>query len=143
MRFVRSSLIGRPSRRQLFAAPFTNILFVLLGLVALIIIATPLRQFWDHDIAGGDWWGQHSESTAVVITAMENDGYYWDAAGPFAIDSFDQRLANWMKDTPDPAVIIAADETARMGAAIRLLDVVRRHGIARVTVETRTRSTPQ
>lgn len=97
----------------------------------------------EHDIAGGDWWDLRSEQTVVIITATENDCYYWGTEGPFALDSFDQRLANWMKAASDPGVVIAADDTARMGTAISLLDVVRRHGIGRVTVETRTRSTPK
>jgi len=143
MHFTRPSWTRSSSRRQLFAAPFTNILFVFLGLVALMVIATPLRQFVEYDIAGGDWWDLRSEQTVVIITATENDCYYWGTEGPFALDSFDQRLANWMKAASDPGVVIAADDTARMGTAISLLDVVRRHGIGRVTVETRTRSTPK
>lgn len=51
------------------------------------------------------------------------------------------RIAHYKTQTEDPRILIAGDERARFGIAVSVLDEVRKAGIAKVSVETRTRPT--
>jgi biopolymer transport protein ExbD len=51
------------------------------------------------------------------------------------------RLAFFKTQTEDPRVLIAGDERARFGITVAVLDEVRKAGIQKFSVETRTRPT--
>ena len=51
------------------------------------------------------------------------------------------RLAYYKTQTEDARVLIAGDEKARFGATVAILDEVRKAGITKFSVETRTRPT--
>ncbi len=51
------------------------------------------------------------------------------------------RLAFYKTQTEDPKISISGDEKARFGVTVEVLDEVRKAGIAKFSVETRTRPT--
>ena len=51
------------------------------------------------------------------------------------------RIAYYKTQTDDPRILIAGDEKARFGATVTILDEVRKAGITKFSVETRTRPT--
>jgi biopolymer transport protein ExbD len=51
------------------------------------------------------------------------------------------RLAFFKTQTEDPRILIAGDERARFGVTVAVLDEVRKAGIQKFSVETRTRPT--
>lgn len=51
------------------------------------------------------------------------------------------RIANYKRQTDDPRILIAGDERARFGVTVQVLDIIRKSGIAKFSVETRTRPT--
>ncbi len=51
------------------------------------------------------------------------------------------RIAYYKTQTDDPRVLIAGDERARFGITVAVLDEVRKAGIVKFSVETRTRQT--
>jgi len=51
------------------------------------------------------------------------------------------RIAHYKTQTDDPRILIAGDERARFGLTVSVLDEVRKAGIVKVSVETRTRPT--
>ncbi len=51
------------------------------------------------------------------------------------------RIAYYKTQTEDPRILIAGDEKARFGTTVAVLDEVRKAGILKFSVETRTRPT--
>ena len=51
------------------------------------------------------------------------------------------RIAHYKTQTDDPRILIAGDERARFGLTVAVLDEVRKAGIEKFSVETRTRPT--
>jgi len=51
------------------------------------------------------------------------------------------RIAHYKTQTDDPRILLAGDEKARFGLTIAVLDEVRKAGIEKFSVETRTRPT--
>jgi len=51
------------------------------------------------------------------------------------------RIAYYKTQTEDPRIMISGDEKARLGVTVAVLDLVRKAGIMKFTVETRTRPT--
>ena len=51
------------------------------------------------------------------------------------------RIAHYKTQTDDPRILIAGDERARFGVTVQVLDIIRKSGIAKFSVETRTRPT--
>jgi biopolymer transport protein ExbD len=51
------------------------------------------------------------------------------------------RIAYYKTQTDDPRILIAGDEKARFGVTVAVLDEIRKAGITKFSVETRTRPT--
>ena len=51
------------------------------------------------------------------------------------------RLAAYQSTTADPRILVSGDEKAHFGATVRVLDQIRKVGIAKFSVETRPRPT--
>lgn len=78
----------------------------------------------------------------LIVTATGDQRFYWNKEGPIPLADFGPRLASWLKTVQAPQVRIAADESARLGDTINLLNEARRQGVTDVRIETRTRPTP-
>jgi biopolymer transport protein ExbD len=76
----------------------------------------------------------------VTIQVSEVGAIFWnrELIDPGEVPS---RLAYYKTQTDDPRVLIAGDEKARFGTTISILDEVRKAGIEKFSVETRTRPT--
>jgi biopolymer transport protein ExbD len=80
----------------------------------------------------------------VTIQVSAEGSLFWNR-DPFEMSEITTRLTAY-KSTMDaagkePRVLIAGDEKARFGATIQVLDEVRKAGIGKFSVETRTRPT--
>lgn len=78
----------------------------------------------------------------ITITATGDQRFYWNREGPIPLADFGPRLAAWLKTVQAPQVRIGADESARLGDTMSLLDEARRQGVKDVRLEARTRSAP-
>ena len=56
-------------------------------------------------------------------------------------DEVPSRIAYYKTQTEDPRILIAGDEKARFGTTVSILDEVRKAGIEKLSMETRTRAT--
>jgi len=81
-----------------------------------------------------------NEKDNVTIQVSGDGAIFWNKE---MIDMADvpSRLAYFKTQTEDPRVLIAGDEKARFGFTVAVLDEVRKAGIAKFSVETRTRPT--
>ena len=83
---------------------------------------------------------QDKPPEAVTIQVSGDGAIFWNKE---LIDMNDvpSRIAYYKTQTEDPRILIAGDEKARFGATVAILDEVRKAGITKFSVETRTRQT--
>jgi len=112
-----------------------TVLFGLVG-VAILFVSFGERRFLDLDLPCDPW----RKVNVVTLTATRDNAFFWDKHGPLPAAELGPMLDKWRAETEDPAVVVSADDTARFGTTIALLDEVRKHGIGSVTFETRTRT---
>jgi biopolymer transport protein ExbD len=71
----------------------------------------------------------------VVLQVSAEDSLFWNRE-PIEFSELKGRLAVYQSQTDSPKIMVSNDEKARFGAAVRVLDEIRRAGIDRVSVET-------
>lgn len=76
----------------------------------------------------------------VTLQISDSGTCYWNKE-PIQLDEIAPRLANLKTRVPNPRVLIAGDDRAKFGPAVRALDEVRKADIKQVSVETRIRAT--
>ncbi len=80
---------------------------------------------------------------AVTLTITEQgDQIFWDKDG-LTWDQFVARLIQYRTEEADPKIMINGDAKAEFGKAVVVLDEVRKAGIQKVTIVTRTKPTPR
>jgi len=76
----------------------------------------------------------------VTIQVSGEGAIFWNRE-LIDFDEVASRIAYYKTQTDDPRILIAGDEKARFGATVVILDEVRKAGITKFSVETRTRPT--
>jgi biopolymer transport protein ExbD len=77
----------------------------------------------------------------VTLQVSDQNTCYWNKE-LIGMDEVGPRIEQYKSQTADPRILITGDEKAKFGAAVRVLDLVRKAGIQQVSVETgRTRLT--
>ena len=77
----------------------------------------------------------------IVSIQVSSDGsLYWNREA-IEMDELPVRIATYKTQEKDPRVLISGDEKARFGTTILVLDEVRKAGIDKFSVETKTRAT--
>jgi biopolymer transport protein ExbD len=127
-------------------SPFSsllNVLFILIGAVAICITFIGSQRAIALDTIPGCGCGpRHEHVCFVTLTTTASESYYWNEEGPFPIKDFRVRFAAWLKVAKEPQVLIAADDSARFGDSVRLLDEARKQGVSSARFESRTRPRP-
>ena len=134
-----------PKKARVEIIPLIDVIFFLLATFVLFTlslnkiaaITTPLPEAnftpdqFDETVyiqassAGTFYWKQGRQGASELITAAE----------------IPARLTDLRRRVSDPRVLIRGDDKARFGAAVSVLDAVRKAGIRRVSMETITGST--
>ena len=76
----------------------------------------------------------------VTIQVSGDGAIFWNKE-LIDMNEVPSRLAFFKTQTEDPRILIAGDEKARFGLTVAVLDEVRKAGIEKFSVETRTRPT--
>jgi biopolymer transport protein ExbD len=77
---------------------------------------------------------------SVTIQVSADESLFWNRE-PMEMSELESRITAYKSQTQDPRILIAGDEKARFGLTVRVLDEVRKAGILKFSVETRTRPT--
>jgi biopolymer transport protein ExbD len=80
------------------------------------------------------------QDESVTIQVSADDSLFWNRE-PMEMADLPSRITAYKTQTEDPRILIAGDEKARFGATVQVLDEVRKAGILKFSVETRTRPT--
>lgn len=81
-------------------------------------------------------------ASSLTVTVTTSGAFYWNKDGPIARAEFVPRLAAWLKDVPNPTVVITGDQFASLADTLGLADEARRQGITNVRIESPPRGTP-
>jgi biopolymer transport protein ExbD len=78
------------------------------------------------------------EKEMVTIQVSGEQSLYWNRE-PIELSELPARIGLFKSQARDPRVLIAADDKARFGSTVTVLDEVRKAGIEKFSIETRTR----
>jgi biopolymer transport protein ExbD len=71
----------------------------------------------------------------VVLQVSAEDSLFWNRE-PLEFSELPARLAFYKSQTDIPKIMVSNDEKAKFGAAVKVLDEIRKAGIDRFSVET-------
>jgi len=71
----------------------------------------------------------------VVLQVSAEDSLFWNRE-PLEFSELAARLAFYKSQTSAPKIMVSNDEKARFGAAVKVLDEIRKAGIDRFSIET-------
>ncbi len=83
---------------------------------------------------------QQEKNDDVTLQVSDQNTLYWNKE-LINMDEVEARIKQYKGEVAEPRILIAGDDRARFGAAVRVLDLVRKSGITQVSVETRFRAT--
>jgi biopolymer transport protein ExbD len=75
-----------------------------------------------------------------VVLQVTDAGIFWDK-DLITDKELSPRLAEYVKSTKEPRILVAGDEKAKYGPTVAVLDEVRKAGISAVSIETTYRAT--
>lgn len=120
--------------------PMIDIIFFLLATFVLFTLSLNRIRSVPVDLPSAQPSTSAAKEEPTTIQVSEGGAVYWNRE---LVDVADlpAMLANYRKEVEDPKVLIAGDEKARFGATVAVLDEIRKAGIEKFSVETRTRPT--
>lgn len=120
--------------------PMIDIIFFLLATFVLFTLSLNRIRSVPVDLPSAQASTNAAKEEPTTIQVSEGGAIYWNRE---LVDIADlpAMLANYRKEVEDPKILIAGDEKARFGATVLVLDEVRKAGITKFSVETRTRPT--
>jgi len=120
--------------------PLIDVIFFLLATFVLFTLSLNRIVSVPVDLPQATPQTQDKPPEAVTIQVSGDGAIFWNKE---LIDMTDvpSRLAYYKTQTDDPRILIAGDEKARFGVTVGILDEVRKAGIMKFSVETRTRQT--
>lgn len=122
--------------------PLIDVIFFLLATFVLFTLSLNRIQSVPVDlpVAAPPSSTPPNPNDNVTIQVSGEGAIFWNKE-LIDMDEVPSRLAFFKTQTEDPRVLIAGDERARFGTTVAVLDEVRKAGIQKFSVETRTRPT--
>lgn len=122
--------------------PLIDVIFFLLATFVLFTLSLNRIQSVPVDlpVAKPPDPNQPPPTDIVTIQVSADDSLFWNRE-PMEMSDLESRITAYKSQTEDPRLLIAGDEKARFGATVQVLDVIRKAGIEKFSVETRTRPT--
>ncbi|HVT71880.1 MAG TPA: biopolymer transporter ExbD [Lacunisphaera sp.] len=120
--------------------PLIDVIFFLLATFVLFTLSLNRIQSVPVDLPVASQKPPDTKDESVTIQVSEVGTIFWnrELIDPGELPS---RIAYYKSQTQDPRILIAGDEKARFGTTVSVLDEVRKAGITKFSVETRTRPT--
>lgn len=131
----------RPKKQaRIEIVPMIDIIFFLLATFVLFTLSLNRIESIPVDLPSANPTQSAVKEEPTTIQVSGDGAVYWNKE---LVDLADLAalLANYRKETDDPKVLVAGDEKARFGATVAVLDEIRKAGIEKFSVETRTRPT--
>jgi biopolymer transport protein ExbD len=123
--------------------PLIDVIFFLLATFVLFTLSLNAIKSVPVDLPVADPRKDQpppDEKSNVTIQVSGDGAIFWNKE-LIDLGEVPSRLGYFKTQTDDPRVLIAGDEKARFGLTVAVLDEVRKAGITKFSVETRTRAT--
>jgi biopolymer transport protein ExbD len=141
---MEGTKIKIPARKKarIEIIPLIDVIFFLLATFVLFTLSLNRIQSVPVDLPVAtppkDRPPEKDDSVTIQVSADES--LFWNRE-PIEMSELESRITAYKSQTEDPRILIAGDEKARFGATVKVLDEVRKAGILKFSVETRTRPT--
>lgn len=121
--------------------PLIDVVFFLLATFVLFTLSLNKIQSVPLNLPVADGRPQEKKDDDSVVLQVSDQGTcYWNKE-LITLSEIAPRLQQYKTQVATPRILIAGDDKARFGTAVRALDEVRKSGIAQVSVETIVRGT--
>jgi biopolymer transport protein ExbD len=141
---MEGTKIKVPKRKQarIEIIPLIDVIFFLLATFVLFTLSLNRIQSVPVDlpVAKPPDSSQPPPTDIVTIQVSADNSLFWNRE-PMEMSDLESRITAHKSQNEDPRFLIAGDEKARFGATVQVLDVIRKAGIEKFSVETRTRPT--
>lgn len=141
---MEGTKIKVPKRKQarIEIIPLIDVIFFLLATFVLFTLSLNRIQSVPVDlpVATPPKDRPPEKDDMVTIQVSADNSLFWNRE-PMEMSDLESRITAYKSQTEDPRFLIAGDEKARFGATVEVLDVIRKAGIEKFSVETRTRPT--
>jgi len=122
--------------------PLIDVIFFLLATFVLFTLSLNRIQSLPVDLpAATPPTGQPPPKDDSVTIQVSGEGAIFWNKELIDMTEVPSRIAYYKTQVEDPRILIAGDEKARFGQTVAILDEVRKAGIQKFSVETRTRPT--
>ena len=140
---MEGTKIKLPARKKarIEIIPLIDVIFFLLATFVLFTLSLNRIQSVPVDlpVAKPNSDPQDNKDSVTIQVSADNS-LFWNRE-PMEMTDLPSRITAYKSQTEDPKILIAGDEKARFGATVQVLDEVRKAGITKFSVETRTRPT--
>jgi biopolymer transport protein ExbD len=120
--------------------PLIDVIFFLLATFVLFTLSLNRISSVPVDLPAGVPQNQSKSDEPTTIQVSEAGNIFWNRE-LIDMTELPARIAHYKTQNEDPKILIAGDEKARFGATVQVLDEIRKAGITKFSVETRTRPT--
>src|SRR5579871_6312922 len=125
-------------RARIEIIPLIDIVFFLLATFVMVSLSMIKNQGISVNLPIAATSAPQDRKDYTTISVNEKGDYFLNKE-PVTLEQLPARLAALKEADPDPRVFITGDENAQFGKAIRVLDEVRKLGISKVAIETKTK----
>jgi biopolymer transport protein ExbD len=120
--------------------PLIDVIFFLLATFVLFTLSLNSIRSVPVDLPVATPPTNEKPPESVTIQVSGDGAIFWNRE-LIDMGEVPARIAHYKTQTDDPRILLAGDEKARFGLTVAVLDEVRKAGIEKFSVETRTRPT--
>ncbi|MBL9214864.1 MAG: biopolymer transporter ExbD [Opitutaceae bacterium] len=133
--------VSKRKQARIEIIPLIDVIFFLLATFVLFTLSLKRIESLPVDLpVAKPPTGEPPPTDTVTIQVSGEGAIFWNRE-LIDMGEVPSRIAYYKTQTDDPRILIAGDEKARFGTTVAVLDEVRKAGIQKFSVETRTRPT--
>jgi len=121
--------------------PLIDVIFFLLATFVLFTLSLNRIRSIPVDLPAASQQKQEDKKDDSVTIQVSGEGAIFWNRELIDMSEVPSRISLYKTQTQDPRILVAGDERARFGSTIAVLDEIRKAGITKFSVETRTRPT--
>ena len=129
-----------PKKARIEIIPLIDVIFFLLATFVLFTLSLNKIQSLPVELPSAQPNATpNPEDDTVILQVTDAGSAYWNKE-LISMNEITPRLQNYKSTSPNPHVLITGDERAKVGAAVKAFDLVRKSGIKQVSIETNYRA---
>jgi biopolymer transport protein ExbD len=132
---IPSPIARRKARIEII--PLIDIIFFLLATFIMVSLSMVHNQGLPVHLPTASSSVPQSQQDSVTLTVSETGEIFLNK-DPVTLQELKNRLGDIKADQPDLKVFIQGDENASLGSAVLVLDEVRKLGISKIAIQTKT-----